>query len=77
MIRPAVELVMSLSGSNSCEKVSFATEAGGFQGKGVPHRRLRPRIDPAGAQAQRVRRADELTKCENFIDRLLDHMCAA
>lgn len=69
---PAVELVLSLSGANSTEKVSFATEAGLFQKAGIPTVVCGPGSIAQAHKPNEFVAVDQLTKCENFIDRLLD-----
>jgi acetylornithine deacetylase len=72
---PAVALVLSLSGANSSEKVSFATEAGIFQNRGIPTVVCGPGSIAQAHKPNEFVAAEQLTKCENFIDRLLDTMC--
>jgi acetylornithine deacetylase len=71
---PAVELVLSLSGSNITEKVSFATEAGIFQKSGVPTVVCGPGSITQAHKPNEFVAIEQLTKCENFIDRLLDKL---
>jgi acetylornithine deacetylase len=74
---PAVELVLSLSGSNITEKVSFATEAGIFQKSGIPTVVCGPGSINQAHKPNEFVAIDQLTKCENFIDRLLDRLRVA
>ncbi len=68
----AVETVLALSGANATEKVSFATEAGIFQESGVPTVVCGPgSINQAHKPNEFVAR-DQLLKCENFLDRLIE-----
>jgi acetylornithine deacetylase len=69
---PAVALVLSLSGANATEKVSFATEAGLFQKSGIPTVVCGPGSIAQAHKPNEFVAVDQLTKCENFIDRLLD-----
>ncbi len=73
----AVELVLALTGANSSEKVSFATEAGIFQNKGIPTIVCGPgHIAQAHKPNEFVAR-EQLRKCEIFLDRLLEKLQAA
>jgi acetylornithine deacetylase len=74
---PMAELVMSLSGANASEKVSFATEAGIFQNKGIPTVVCGPGSILQAHKPNEFIARDQITKCENFLDRLLDTMCNA
>lgn len=69
---PAVEMVLSLSGANITEKVSFATEAGIFQKSGIPTVVCGPGHIAQAHKPNEFVAIDQLTKCENFLDRLLD-----
>jgi acetylornithine deacetylase len=73
---PAVSLVLSLSGSNATEKVSFATEAGLFQNKGIPTVVCGPGSIAQAHKPNEFVAVDQMTKCENFIDRLIDKVRA-
>jgi acetylornithine deacetylase len=71
---PVVELVMSLSGANAVEKVSFATEAGIFQNKGIPTVVCGPGSIAQAHKPNEFIAKEQVLKCENFIDRLLETM---
>jgi len=71
---PAVELVLALSGANATEKVSFATEAGVFQNSGIPTVVCGPGSITQAHKPNEFVAIDQLTKCENFMDRLLEKM---
>ncbi len=74
---PAVDFVLSLSGSNATEKVSFATEAGLFQQRGIPTVVCGPGSIAQAHKPNEFVAVDQLTKCENFMDRLLEKLRAA
>lgn len=69
---PAVAFVLSLSGSNSMEKVSFATEAGHFQSAAIPTVVCGPGSIAQAHKPNEFVAIEQLTKCENFMDRLLE-----
>ncbi|MBI3441110.1 MAG: acetylornithine deacetylase [Proteobacteria bacterium] len=69
-----VEFVLSLSGANTTEKVSFATEAGIFQKGGIPTVVCGPGSIAQAHKPNEFIAMEQMTKCENFIDRLLDTM---
>jgi acetylornithine deacetylase len=71
---PAVEFVLSLSGANTTEKVSFATEAGLFQKGGIPTVVCGPGSILQAHKPNEFVAIDQLTKCENFMDRLIEKM---
>ncbi len=71
---PAVELVLALSGANATEKVSFATEAGLFQNNGIPTVVCGPGSIAQAHKPNEYVAIDQLTKCENFMDRLMEKM---
>lgn len=73
---PAVEMVMALSGANATEKVSFATEAGIFQNKGIPTVVCGPGSIAQAHKPNEFVAREQILKCEHFIDRLLDKVCA-
>lgn len=68
----AVELVLALSGANAGEKVSFATEAGLFQNVGIPTVVCGPGSITQAHKPNEFVAVDQLTKCENFMDRLFE-----
>lgn len=69
---PMVDLVLSLSGANASEKVSFATEAGLFQRGGIPTVVCGPGSIAQAHKPNEFVAIEQLTKCENFLDRLID-----
>jgi acetylornithine deacetylase len=69
---PAVEFVLSLSGSNATEKVSFATEAGLFQNIGIPTVVCGPGSIAQAHKPNEFVAIEQMTKCENFMDRLME-----
>jgi len=71
---PAVELVLSLSGANSTEKVSFATEAGIFQGGGIPTVVCGPGSIAQAHKPNEFVAIEQMIKCEYFLDRLIEKM---
>lgn len=72
---PMVETVLSLSGANTAEKVSFATEAGIFQHKGIPTVVCGPGSIAQAHKPNEFVTKEQLLKCEHFLDRLFDTMC--
>lgn len=74
---PAVDLVLSLSGANTTEKVSFATEAGIFHAKGIPTVVCGPGSIAQAHKPNEFIAKEQILKCENFLDRLLDKLRAA
>jgi acetylornithine deacetylase len=70
----AVELVMSLSGGNAAEKVSFATEAGIFQQQGIPTVVCGPGFIAQAHKPNEYIAKEQILKCEHFIDRLINRM---
>lgn len=71
----AVDLVLSLSGANATEKVSFATEAGIFHNKGIPTVVCGPGFIAQAHKPNEFVAKEQILKCEHFLDRLLDKMC--
>lgn len=69
---PAVDLVLALSGANSADKVSFATEAGIFKQKGIPTVVCGPGSIAQAHKPDEFVAVEQLRKCEVFLDRLLD-----
>ena len=74
---PMVDLVLALSGANSTEKVSFATEAGIFNAKGIPTVVCGPGSIAQAHKPNEFIAKEQILKCENFIDRLLEKMRVA
>lgn len=75
---PAVDMVMSLSGANTTEKVSFATEAGIFHHKGIPTVVCGPGSIAQAHKPNEFVSCEQLRKCEGFLDRLIQrHQKAA
>ena len=68
---PAVELVLSVTGANQAEKVSFATEAGIFQQHKIPTIVCGPGAIAQAHKPNEFVAIEQLQKCELFIDRLL------
>jgi acetylornithine deacetylase len=71
---PMVDLVLSLSGANSTEKVSFATEAGIFHHKGIPTVVCGPGSIAQAHKPNEFVAREQLVKCENFMDRLVEKL---
>lgn len=71
---PAVDMVRALSGANSAEKVSFATEAGIFHDTGVPTVVCGPGFIAQAHKPDEFIAQEQVLKCEHFIDRLLAGM---
>jgi acetylornithine deacetylase len=74
---PMVDLVLSLSGANSTEKVSFATEAGIFAHQGIPTVVCGPGSIAQAHKPNEFIAKEQLVKCENFMDRLVDKLRTA
>jgi acetylornithine deacetylase len=74
---PMVDLVLSLSGANSTEKVSFATEAGIFQQEGIPTVVCGPGSIAQAHKPNEFIAKEQLVKCEHFMDRLVDKLRTA
>lgn len=74
---PMVDLVLSLSGANSTEKVSFATEAGIFQHEGIPTVVCGPGSIAQAHKPNEFIAKEQLVKCEHFMDRLVDKLRSA
>jgi acetylornithine deacetylase len=68
-----VDLVLSFSGANDAEKVSFGTEAGIFQQQGVPTVVCGPGSITQAHKPNEFVAKEQILKCENFLDRLIDH----
>lgn len=68
---PAVSYVLSLSGANATEKVSFGTEAGIFQKGGVPTVICGPGSIAQAHKPNEYVAVEQMAKCEVFMDRLL------
>lgn len=71
---PAVASVMSWSGANAAEKVSFGTEAGIFQQAGVPTVVCGPGHIAQAHKPNEFIAAEQLTKCELFLDRMISQL---
>jgi acetylornithine deacetylase len=71
----AVRLVCALSGSNDTSKVAFTTEAGLFQKAGVPAVVCGPGDIAQAHRPDEFITLEQVTKCEDFLRRLLAHMC--
>lgn len=69
-----VDLVLQLSGANSTEKVSFATEAGIFQHAGIPTVVCGPGSIAQAHKPNEFVAKEQIVKCENFLDRLIDRL---
>jgi acetylornithine deacetylase len=74
---PMVDLVLSLSGANGTEKVSFATEAGIFNHAGIPTVVCGPGSIAQAHKPNEFVAREQLIKCENFMDRLIEKMRTA
>lgn len=74
---PMVDFVLSLSGANATEKVSFATEAGIFHNKGIPTVVCGPGSIAQAHKPNEFIAKEQVVKCENFMDRLLDKLRVA
>jgi acetylornithine deacetylase len=74
---PMVDLVLSLSGANSTEKVSFATEAGIFAHEGIPTVVCGPGSIAQAHKPNEFIAREQLVKCEHFMDRLVDKLRTA
>jgi acetylornithine deacetylase len=68
---PSVALVLSVTGANQAEKVSFATEAGIFQQQKIPTIVCGPGAIAQAHKPNEFVAIEQMQKCETFIDRLL------
>lgn len=71
---PMVSLVMSLSGANTTEKVSFATEAGIFQSKKIPTVVCGPGFIAQAHKPNEFVSAEQLIRCGHFLDRMIESL---
>lgn len=71
-----VEMVLALTGANAAEKVSFATEAGIFAAKGIPTVVCGPGSITQAHKPNEFIAQEQVLRCENFVDRLLEKMAA-
>lgn len=71
----AVRLVCALSGSNQTSKVAFTTEAGLFQQAGIPAVVCGPGNIAQAHRPDEFVTLGQVAKCEDFLRRLLAHMC--
>lgn len=71
----AVRLVCALSGSNQTSKVAFTTEAGLFQQAGIPAVVCGPGNIAQAHRPDEFVTLEQVAKCEDFLRRLLAHMC--
>jgi acetylornithine deacetylase len=72
---PMVETILALTGANVTEKVSFATEAGIFQHKGIPTVVCGPGSIAQAHKPNEFVTKEQLLKCEHFLDRVFDGLC--
>ena len=72
---PAEQLAMHLAGANGTQAVSYGTEAGLFQGIGIPAIVCGPGSIEQAHKPDEYLELSELAKCETFMYRLLRH-CA-
>ncbi|KIL98818.1 N-succinyl-L L-diaminopimelate desuccinylase [Paramagnetospirillum magnetotacticum MS-1] len=70
-----VQLVCALSGSNQTSKVAFTTEAGLFQQAGIPAVVIGPGSITQAHRPDEFIAIEQVAKCEDFLRRLLAHMC--
>ncbi len=66
-----VSYVQGLTGSNTTEKVSFATEAGIFQAIGIPTIVCGPGSIEQAHKPNEFVSVEQIRQCESFIDRLI------
>jgi acetylornithine deacetylase len=71
----AVRLVCALSGSNDTSKVAFTTEAGLFQRAGIPAVVCGPGDIAQAHRPDEFITLGQVAQCEDFLRRLLAHMC--
>ncbi len=72
---PAEQLALHLAGANGTQAVSYGTEAGLFQGIGIPAIVCGPGSIEQAHKPDEYLDLSELAKCETFMHRLLRH-CA-
>ncbi|BAE51179.1 acetylornithine deacetylase [Paramagnetospirillum magneticum] len=71
----AVRLVCALSGANQTSKVAFTTEAGLFQQAGIPAVVIGPGSITQAHRPDEFITLEQVAQCEDFLRRLLAHMC--
>jgi acetylornithine deacetylase len=77
---PEVEVVglaQELSGNDDIGKVSFGTEGSQFQRAGIPSVVCGPGSIEQAHKADEYIAVEQVLKCEDFMRRLMDRMCAA
>lgn len=73
---PAEALALSLSGENRSGVVAYGSEAGLFQGAGIPAVLCGPGSIAQAHQPDEFVSLDQLKACEAFLRRLIDHCTA-
>ena len=74
---PAESLVLALARKNECLAVSYGTEAGIFQGAGMPSVICGPGSIAQAHKPDEFIALTEIEACVRFMRRLLDHVAAA
>lgn len=72
-----VGLAQELSGNGEIGKVSFGAEASLFQGAGIPTVVCGPGSIEQAHKPNEFVTVDQVLKCEQFLRRLMDHICGA
>ena len=72
-----VALVQELSGNTEIGKVSFGTEGSQFQRAGIPTVVCGPGSIEQAHKPNEFVAIDQVLKCEQFMRRLMDRVCAA
>ena len=68
---PAVRLALTLTGANHAEAVSYGTEAGHFQGAGIPAVICGPGSIDQAHKADEWVELSQLTACEKFLTKVI------
>src|SRR5258705_5637528 len=71
-----VALAQELAGNNEIAKVSFGTEGSQFQRAGIPTVVCGPGSIEQAHKPNEYVAVDQVLKCEQFMRRLMDRMCA-
>ena len=73
---PAEELAKALAQRNDAEVVSYATEAGQFQGEGIPTVVCGPGNIGQAHRPNEFIALEQVQACETFMERLKTHVCS-
>jgi acetylornithine deacetylase len=71
------QLALALAGANDTRKVAFGTEAGLFSNIGIPSVVCGPGSIEQAHKPDEFIALEQVARCEQFLDRLMDRVCAA